>query len=400
MDLFEENKKENVKTPAQRLVSSLLIISIILCVIIGIIIAFIYLKGESKPYSILLNGISVEPTTLQLTINEDGQRYISLKALCNELKYSYYNGEFRIPEEDKSKGYIDNGTNIIQFFENSEKIYKTSENFNTDYEYYKLDNKILKYGDNLYISLNDLDVALNLIYNYLEQNNQTIIYSPEQWIYEKSTSFSERGITVSNTPENKKALSYGYIVISKDNKYGVIALSGEELIGNKYAEIKFSEFTKDFIVCNTNNQFGIISKNGEAKINFQYDSLEILNYNPLLYKVKKLDKYGVMKEDGTIVNEIVYDSIGYPQNKAREINYTLIIPNINENIPESIVVCSNGKYGLLDLQTGKEILKCNLDGIYSATEKETVYYIVENQKNKVFLENYINNLNRVTVNLD
>lgn len=400
MDLLEENKKKNNKTPAQKVVLTLLIISIVLCIVIGIIMAFVSMQGENKPYSILINGKNIETSTLQLTTTENGKNYISLKSICNQLGYNYYNGEFRIAEEDKSKGYIDNGTNIIQFFANSEKIYKTAENSNTDYEFYNLDNKILKSEDNLYIAMYDLDVALNLILSYSEQNNQTIISSPEHWISEKAKAFNEIGVTISNTPENMKALAYGYVVISKDSKYGVINLNGEELVGNKYNSITFSEYTGDFIASNTSNQFGIISKDGLAKINLQYDSLEIINYDPLLYKVKKLEKYGVMKEDGTIINEIAYDSIGYPKNKAREINYTLIIPNLNENIPESIVVCSNGKYGLLNLETGKEILGCSLDGIYSATEDEKVYYIVENQKTKVFLETYIDNLNRVTVNLD
>lgn len=400
MDLLEENRKKNNKTPAQKVVLALLIISIVLCIIIGIIMAFVSMQGENKPYSIVINGKNVETKTLQLIANENGQNYISLKSICNQLGYNYYNGEFKIAEEDKSKGYIDNGTNIVQFFANSQEIYKTAENSNTDYEYYKLENKILTSEDNLYIAMYDLDVALNLILSYSKENNQTTIFSPEQWISEKTKAFNEIGVTISNTPENMKALAYGYVVISKDSKYGVINLNGEELVGNKYNSITFLEYTGDFIASNTSNQFGIISKDGLAKINLQYDSLEIINYNPLLYKVKKLEKYGVMKENGTIINEIAYDSLGYPKNKAREINYTLIIPNLNENIPKSIVVCSKGKYGLLDLETGKEILRCSLDGIYSATEDETVYYIVENQKTKTFLETYIDNLNRVTVNLD
>lgn len=400
MDLLEDNKKENKKTPAQKVVLALLIISIVLCIIIGTLMVVLSIKGESKPYSISLNGKNIDTSVLQMVTQENGNNYISLKSICNQFGYNYYNGEFKIAEEDKSKGYIDNGTNIVQFFTNSQKIYKTSENSNTDYEYYNLDNEILTYGGNLYIAIYDLDIALNLILSYSEQNNQTTISSPEYWISQKKQALNEIGVTISNTQENMKALAYGYMVISKDGKYGVINLNGEELIGNKYTSIMFSEYTGDFIVSNTGNQFGVITKKGVAKIDLQYDSIEIINYDPLLYKVKKFEKYGVVKEDGTLISDIIYDSIGYPKNKAREINYTLIIPKLNENIPQSIVVCSKGKYGLIDLETGKEIISCSLDGIYSATEKEKNYYIVENQKNKFFLENYVDNLNRVTVNLD
>lgn len=390
MDLLQDNnKKKPTKTPAQKVVLLLLIVSIALCIIIGIIITVLSMKGETKLYSIVINGKNVDLSSLQLISSENGQKYISLKSISNNLGYDYYNGEFKIAGENKTKGYIDNGTNIIQFFIDSQKIYKTMEDSNTDNEYYDLENPILSSEENLYIAVDDLDIALNLILTYSEKDNQTTIETPEYWIAQKTEAFEKNNITISDNPENMKALSYGYIVINRDGKYGVINLAGEELIGNKYNTIVFSEYTGNFIASNTSNKFGIILKDGLAKINLQYDSIEIINYNPLLYKVKKLEKYGVMKENGEIVNDIKYDSLGYPENRAKEINYTLIIPNLNENIPESIVVCSSNKYGLVDLETGKEIISCNLDGIYSATEDEKIYYIVETQNKKMFLENFI-----------
>lgn len=400
MDLLENNKKKNEKTKTQKMVLVLLIISIILSIVVGIAKVILSMQKETQPYTISIDGENIDLTDLQLKKSENGVEYISLKAICNKLGYSYYNGEFRITEEDKSRGYIYNGTDIIQFFADSKEIYKTSETSNEDYQYYNLYNNVLIFEENLYIAVNDLDVALNLILTYSESNNKTIITTPENWISQNLEGLKSQGITISNTSENIKALSYGYVIISKDNRYGVIGLDGKEVIGNKYSSITFVEYTGEFITSNTNNQFGIITYNGEAKINLQYDSLEILNYNPLLYKVKKLQKYGILKEDGTVVNDIIYDSIGYPNNKEKEINYTLIIPNINENIPESIVVCSNNKYGLLNIENGEKVIDCILNGIYSATKDDVVYYIVETQEKKYFIEDYINDINRVTVKLN
>lgn len=400
MDFFEENKKKPSKTPAQKLVLSLLIISIILCIMIGIAIAYLSIKGETKPYTIALNGQNIELNKLQLITTQNGKNYISLRAISDNLKYDYYNGEFKIADETKTKGYINNKVNITQFFANKTEIYKTTENSTTDYEYYILDNPILSSEENLYIALDDLDVALNLILDYSEENNQTIIQTPEYWVEKNAETFSKSNITISNTAENMKALSYGYVIINKDNKYGVIDLRGQELIGNKYKSITFFEYTKKFISSNINNEFGIITHLGTSDIDLQYDSIEVINYNPLLYKVKELNKYGVLKEDGETLNNIEYDSIGYPENKNNKINYTLIIPNINENIPESIVVCNNNKYGLINLENGKEVISCNLDGIFSVTKDDKDYYIVESQGNKMFLENFIDNLNKVTVTID
>lgn len=389
MDLLQENKNNNNKTPAQKMVLTLLIISIILCIIIAIIMAVISIQGEKAPYSIKINGKDVDLNQIQLISNAEGERYISLKTISNLLGYNYYNGEFNLVEEDKNKGYIDNKINIIQFFYDSNEIYKTSEGSHTDYEYYKLSNKIIKSEETLYIDLDDLDIALNLIVNFSSTKNQTVIETPEYWISKNSSNYNSKNISISNTSENKKALSYGYIIVSKDGKYGVINLLGEEIIGIKYNSIKFCEFTNDFIVSNTDNKIGIISSKGLAKISFQYDSLEIINYNPLLYKVEKIKQYGVMREDGSIVNDIIYKSIGYPENKEKGINKTLIIPNLNDNIPESIVVYSNNKYGLINLENGEEIVSCILDGLYSVTKDNKTYYIAEAQNTRMFLETFM-----------
>lgn len=398
MDLLEENKKKNNKTPAQKMVLTLLIISIILSIMIGIAMAVMSLYGEKTPYSIKISGKTVDLKKIQLITNNDGKKYISLQALSNELGYKYYNGEFKIPGEGENKGYIDNGKNIIQFFTDSNKIYKTSEKSNKDYEYYTLENTILEYEGNIYISIADLDNALNLIVNYSEQLNQTSIETPENWLIQHQEAFKATDTTISDESENLKAMSYGYVVVYRNNKYGVISLNtGDEIIGNKYSSIVFSEYTNNFIVSNITNKFGIITKNGVAEIDLQYDSFEVINYNPLLYKVERLGKFGIMKEDGSIINKINFTSIGYPENKSEEIKYSLIVPNLNENIPISIIVCKDSKYGLIELDTGKEIIPCILEGIYN--KEDGNYYAQVQNKNEYSLEVFVENLNRLTTSV-
>lgn len=402
MDLLQETnkKKKNEKTPAQKIILTLLIISIILFFIVAGAMAYLSLQGEKKTYSITINGENASLSDLQLMNSENGQKYISLKALSNKLGYNYYNGEFKIADEGKNKGYINDNKNIVQFFADSKEIYKTTESSNTDYEYYTLENTILEYEGNIYIAIDDLDIALNLILTYSETNNQTIIEAPEHWVEQRVENFKENNIIISETPENLRALSYGYLIISKNYKFGVITLDGNELIGNKYSSIAFCEYKGNFIVSDAQNKFGVITKSGIAEIDLQYDSLEIINYEPLLYKVKRLEKYGVVREDGSIVNEIKYDSIGYPEKKSAEINYTLIIPNLNENIPQSIVVCGDKKYGLIDLETGREVIPCMLEGIYSKVDDSTVFY-AQIQKDKVYLlGTFVENLNRLTGTVD
>lgn len=400
MDLLENNKKKKGKTQAQKIILILLVISIILSIIVGIAIVLVSMKKDDALYTISINNKSFNATDLQLLTLEDNVDYISLKNIANKLGYEYYNGEFKTTEENKNKGYIYNGNNVVQFFADENNIYKSEEQSVTDYEYYVLDNKILLYQNNLYIALDDLDVALNLILKYSSKNKVIQITTPEYWISSNKEILARDEITISDSQNNIKALSYGYVIISKNNKYGVISLNGDELIGTKYGSIEFIEYTKEFKTSNSSNEFGIISIDGMSRVNLQYDSIDIMNYNPLLYKVKYMQKYGIIKSDGTLITNELYDSIGYPQNKEKEINYTLIVPNINENIPESIIVCANGKYGLINAETGETVLACSLNGIYSATKDDVVYYIVETQERKFYLDDYITELNRVTVKLN
>lgn len=403
MDLLQDNEKriKNEKTPGQKIVLSLLIISIILCVVVGIAIAYTSIQGEKKQYSISINGKIVDLKKLQLMTSGKENRYISIQALSNQLGYKYYNGEYKIPGEGASKGYVNNNKNIIQFFTDSKNIYKTTEDSKTDYEYYTLKNSILEYEGNIYISVDDLAIALNLIVNYSNTNNQTSIETPENWLTKHDESFKAKNTTISDTPENLRAMTYGYVIINRDDKYGVIDLhTGEEIIGNKYLALNFCEYTGNFIVSNTNNKFGVISKSGIAEVDLLYDSFEILNYNPLLYKVERLGKFGVIKENGSVINEIKFESIGYPENKSEEIKYSLIVPVLNENIPQSIIVCKDKKYGLVELETGREIVPYIVEGIYMKEEPAGVYYIQLQNKKEYSLEIFIENLNRLNASVD
>ena len=241
---------------------------------------------------------------------------------------------------------------------------------------------------------------MNLILGYIEDKNQTTIESPEHWVEQRADAFKENNITISETPENLRALAYGYLVINKDNKLGVIDLSGNEIIGNKYNSLVFCEYKENFIVSDTQNKYGVISKSGISEINLQYDSFEIINFEPLLYKVERLEKYGVINQKGDVINEIKYDSIAYPENASEEINYTLIIPYINENIPQSIVVCSDKKYGIVEIETGREVLPCILEGIYSKLDNEDIYYAKMPESKEYLLETFVETYNQLTTAVD
>lgn len=402
MDLLNENNnKKNKKTTGQKVVLTALIVSVIL--FIGILVLLLTLSKQATAikYTIAINGEKFYVEDLEILSLENGKSYIALRNIANKLNYKYYNGEFGMASEDKSKGYIDNGDYIIQFFANSPKIYKVEEELDIDYQYYNIQNEILEQNGNLYISLEDLQLAFNLIVNYSAELNQTTIQTAENWLAEQSAFFTNNNYTVNEEKENLRALSYGYVIVTKDEKVGVINLQGQEIIGNKYNSIKFEEYTQNFIVSNVQKKFGIITKESETIINMQYEEIEVLNYNPLLYKVKKINEYGVLNAKGEVLNEIKYDSIGYPKNNEKGINYTLIVPEIAGYLSKAIVVCEKGKYGLIDLENGTEIIAPSLNAIYSVTYEGEDYIVVERDNvNKDFLEDYVKSLNSLTGNVN
>ena len=403
MDLLQENKKKNKKTTGQKVILALLIISVILSIIIVGIMIVTGNIGTQYKYSVAINGNIVSAETIGLLQLEDGSKYVSIRLLSNQFNYDYFNGEYNIAGESKDKGYVNNGLNIVQFFADSNQIYKTAEDEVKDYEHYKLKNNIIKYNDALYLNIEDLTVAFNLIETYSEEKNQTIILTPEYWIEKNKENLNASGYTISELPENIKAISYGYVIVENNEKYGVINLSAEELIGNKYNSISFVEYTGQFIVSNSSDKFGIININGATEVALQYDSLEIINYNPLLYQIERVEEYGIMRENGEIINEIKYNSLGYPEDKTNNIYYTLIIPKLNENIPQSIVVCDENLYGLVDLETGREIIPCTLKGIFLLidVDRGIEYYVVQYENGDLnTLENYINSVNQITANIN
>ena len=400
MDLLQENKKKKKKTKGQKIVLTSLIVTIILFVAIVAILFWLKFKVDKKEI-VKVDKNEYTYTVMGLVKLEDGTCYIPIKNLTDILgtTYKFYNGEFHIAGEDKDKCYIDKEDDIVQFFVNSNEIYKTKEGSKTDFQYYKLDNKILDLNGELCISLDDIAIGLNLVTYYNKESEQVTIQTPEYIMDTEKENYKEKGMSFSEDTDNYKAMAYNYIVIKKDEKYGVKTLQGEEVIGNKYNSIKFCENIKSFIVSNSDNKFGVITTESKSVINLEYESIEILNYNPVLYLVKKQKKYGILNGDGTILADVEYDMIGYPENKEKDIKYTVIIPEINENISKSIVVCKDKKYGLIDFKTGEAILPCTLNGIYSIINNNKTYYIVENEESVAFLEDYIDEVNRITVSM-
>lgn len=399
MDLLNQNYNYNSKpkkSAASKLVMTLLIICILLAVLI--VILMFYLKSTEVPVKKLqINGAEVAMQEGFMITDGNGKEYINLKSLSEMLTYQYNNGEFQKYAEDKTKCYIDTGSEIIGFASDSSVIYKTTEESKIDYEYYNLENNIMINQEQLYIAAEDITKALNATYE-IANGSIIIINTPNHIAGLHSEELKNANYTITSDERNRKAMAYGMLPVKRDNLWGVVNTNHQEVIGNKYRTMLFDEYSMNYIVSNERNQYGIITPDGKVQVALKYDSLEVINHEPLLYKVSQNNKYGIMKKDGTLLTELEYDQIGYDAELQNKINQTLIIPDFDGKTGKTIVVRKARKYGLIYLTSGQPFVECNLfDKIYEVEELGEKKYRAVVEGNTYDLGEYIQYLKTQTM---
>jgi len=394
MDLLNENQYQQKQkmSNGKKAILILMVLSIIAVAIVIALMVYIDSKKVVKAM-IYVNDNQVEVTPELIYTDNEGNQYIQLKKLANLVGYEYYRNEYPKDGEDPEKCYIRNENLIASFAMDTNKMYKYEEKTNLDYQYYDLNFNILMYDNELYIALPDIQVGLNM-QCIKDENNNIKIYTTEALVDKYDKELSDRGYLLAKDQNNRKAISYGKLIASKNGLWRVLDTNFEEIIGGKYSTIYFDEKNSNYIVSNSNGRYGIISISGAVNIELEYDMVEVLNYENMLYKVKENDKYRIMKFDGTILTQNEYDDIGYPAEPSKKIPYTLIIPELDGKSGETIVVKQNEKYGLIYLDTGEEFIPCNeIDKLYSVEEVAGKKYKIEIKETTHDLITYIEFIN-------
>ena len=395
MDLLDENKYETPKAPKGRnLVLFLIILSVIFALII-IIAMFMVKERKAKMIKLYINGKKV--TNINdyiINDSETSKTYISIKALTTALGYQYNNSAYQEDGIDTTKCFIENQKLIYGFELGSNKVYKYEEQTNLDYQYYYLNTEIKTFNNKLFIDLEDLKVGLNL--QCTRNKNNEIYINDIIYLKEKcQEKLADSGYELPDDYNNLKALAYEWIIVKKNDTYGVLNFKLDEIITRRYDSIYFDEQNLNYIVSNSNGKYGIISSDGTVKMQFKYDNLEVLNYENKLYKAKSKDKYGIIKSDGSILVNFEYDDIGFPRDDAKDILYTLIVEKLKidtsvETPKRTIVVKNNDKYGLVIMETGQLFLPCDeLDKIYSIEELGEIKYKAEMNNQVMDLSDYV-----------
>ena len=361
MQIENDFNQTNTKKSSNIMKVLIIMMVIIIIAVVGIIIAIMSL--QEKPLTVSINGLRARFAEDTFVFDDNGKIYISIRDIAPELNYEAHNGEYKVDTEDTNKMYVEavDETETTSFYLNSTTISKVVPNTTDNYMNITIDEPIIEKKGKMYITSEGFTPAFNSTFTY-DKNTNNISIQTLPYLYEYYSSIiNQLGYAaISEEFNNQKAIIYGMIVASKENsgKYGVISLTGNEIISPRYDNIEFIENSKEFIITNSSKKVGIVYSTSETKISVSYDEIKVIDSDLGLYLVKSNDKYGIINSQEDLIIHIEYDKIGIDTTLYPTDNITNSYILYGTYIP----VMQNGKWGLFNIQ-GQKILEAEYDGL-------------------------------------
>lgn len=344
MELYEEvdNKKKS-KLP-MIIGISLTVLIILIIVIIGTII---YLKQSVM--QITVNGQNKNEIEKLLYIPEDDNTklYIPIRAIAKYLNYNDFRGDYKIKSEDSTKCYVKNENEIAMFTKDSDTLVKTRGD--SDYEYVKLEEKVLEKDGELYTTPSGIEKVFNILFEYNANKKNINIYTMDYLnkMYASKLKIDGETVKLSEEYSDQKAIFEGLIIVIKNNIYGVVDVeSGNPILEFKYEDIKYLPATSDFLV-KSNNKYGVIGKDTSIKVRTVYDEIKIMDNQNELYLVKQNNLYGVIDTKGKTIISPEYKQIGIDISKFTQNGIENQYVLLNKIIP---VKNNQDLWGIFDIK--------------------------------------------------
>lgn len=424
-----DKKKEKPKIKPNKLILILIAIVVTIIIIIGIAISIL----KAQQFNFYVDG-KIANVNDNIYVIQDNKVYLSIRDIAKLVGYEYHNGEYKVYSEDTDKCYVENEYETASFILGSNKILKVAPSSNEDYEEYVIDDTIKKINNQLYAPSDAICRGLNLTFSYTK--NQIVINTMSYLSDYYLNTMKNYGYTeISTDFNNQKTVLYNMLIVKNSNdRYGVVDLQNNEIIGTKYSDIKYMENSNEFWVKDNQEKVGIIKANGETKIQLSYEDIIPLDKSANYYIVKQDEKYGVINENdeniihceydeigidlskfedeeisnqyllydriipvcrdgkwgayditGNLILNIEYDSLGCTQTTIadKQVSPVLLIPNYN-----AIVVCKNENYGIVDI-FGDELVPIALENVYSITSSGNKIYYMTYREQTIEIEQYL-----------
>lgn len=431
MQLYLEEEKSNKKSKAPIFIGIFIILLILLT---AVVIYFImYLK--SSVLKVKIDGVSKSDFAkliVQTTqSNGETEMYFPIRKIAKYFGYSDYSGDFKTKSEDSTKCYVDNTEEIAMFTQNSDTLIMSRNN--SPLEEFTLDKKVIERNGELYTTIDGIEKAFNILFDYKTDTNQITIYTMEYLSQSYATRLKIE--KPSEDYQDKKAILDGMMIFEDEDtkKFGVINVStGKELLETKYDTISYLPYTSQFLV-QSNSKYGIMDKNAKIKLKIAYDEISVGDNKNGLYVVKENSLYGVVNNSGNVVipsnynqigidletfevngienqyvllgdiipvkrdklwglfnvkgekiTDLIYTEIGCSNAKVINSYPAVVIPSFKAIIVRLINQANEEKYTIINT-TGQQLVTAVLDSVYLMTDASTgknTYYITYNGNTK------------------
>ena len=286
---------------------------------------------------------------------------VNIKDIAKYLGYSAHDGEYKLYTQDMNKCYVDTKEETASFFLNSNKIAKVVPNQSSDYEYFTIEEPVTRKNEQLYTTIEGIQIGFNVSISYKEQNHQLEIYTLSYLVPYYDTIMKQYGYTgVDQSFKNQKAILQNLFVVQKNNLYGIVTDKNEEVVSLKYKAMEFNEGQKEFYVTNTLGEKGIITSEANTKIDLRYEDITLVDKENQFYLVKSNNKYGILDGSGKTIIHSEYDKIGIDPTQFNKNIVNNRIENQYVLLKNIIPVYKNKKWGIFD-KTGKLILPMEFD---------------------------------------
>lgn len=368
MDLLE-NEEIVGKNKKMKNIMIIITVFIVLLLILSMVLVYRIYAVKKDMLKLSVDGKPVSQFKSDIFVIENNELYISIKDFAELVGYQSYNGDYKQYSEDVTKCYIENTNEVASFALNESKVYKTLKT-GTDYEYFAIEKPVKMINNKLYSSIDGMQIGTNCAIAYDNKNKQLTIYTLPYLTKHYTGVFNDSAIGDEKADfSNKKALLYNMIIVRNvqtgsqststgKEMYGVKNLDGREIIGTKYASIKFIESSQEFLVTTEENKMGILATDGTTRIQPTYDEIKQIDKDLNLYLVTNNKKQGVINQNGNVIVYLEYDKIGVDTTQFASNN----IKNQYLLYDNCIPVQREGKWGIFD-KTGKNIVPVEYDTI-------------------------------------
>ncbi|MBQ3409209.1 MAG: WG repeat-containing protein [Clostridia bacterium] len=404
MTLVDERELQNEKEKNAKLFKLIIKIIIVLVIVVAVLLICRTIAKkrtfkcfvDDKQNTSVKDSIMYKDSKGKVYI-ENGKVFISIRELSNTLGYQFYNSEYKKKGEDKSKCQVQVDNIYTSYIAGSNKIYRAiitnptdeeesnsnnsnnqdgfqeiEEAKNVEFEYFTVEDSIKYENDELYASIEAIQIGFDITIKYDGSNNSLTIQTLDYLEGKAKNARTDYAPSSEYSYKNKRLLKYGMTVV-KDTQgnYGVASYTNTEKAGTyvascKYSQLDFNEGTSTLAtITNNDNKAGLLYLNIENQevvknITSEYQELREMTDGFNYFLVKQSGKYGIINENGNVIIPVIFDEIGIEEEDYSDITCKYILDG------KYVPVKLNGKWGLYSIEGIKiiepqyEEVGCNL----------------------------------------